>query len=61
MGGIVIGFIGLGIFGWSGSFQPERRRPEIFQGRIGTMLSWIAAIFGGYLMYRGWIRPWFQG
>src|SRR3546814_5521871 len=29
----VVGFVGLGLFGWSGTFRPEYQRPEIFQGR----------------------------
>src|SRR3546814_194256 len=54
----VVGFVGLGLFGWSGTFRPEYQRPEIFQGRIGSALSWIVMIGGMYLVYRGWIRPW---
>src|SRR3546814_3869151 len=52
----VVGFVGLGLFGWSGTFRPEYQRPEIFQGRIGSALSWIVMIGGMYLVYRGWIR-----
>lgn len=55
---LVMGFIGLGIFGWSGTFQPELKRPPIFQGRVGTIVSWVVMLFGVYLVYRGWIRPW---
>ena len=54
----IMGFVGLGLFGFSGTFRPEYQRPEIFQGRIGSALSWIVMIGGMYLVYRGWIRPW---
>ena len=59
MANFIVGFIGLGIFGWSGSFQPEHKRPEVFQGSIGTILSWLVMLLGIYLVYRGWVRPWF--
>lgn len=58
MGSFILGFIGLGLFGWSGSFQPQHQRPEIFQGRIGGMISWAVMLLGLYLVYRGWVRPW---
>ena len=54
----IIGFVGLGLFGWSGTFQPEYRRPEIFQGRIGTAISWAVMLLGIYMVYRGWVKPW---
>ena len=58
MGSFILGFIGLVLFGWSGTFQPEHKRAPVFRGRIGTMLAWIVMLLGGYLVYRGWIRPW---
>jgi hypothetical protein len=58
MGSFIIGFIGLGLFGFSGSFQPQNKRPAMFQGRIGSILSWIVMLIGIYLVYRGWVKPW---
>jgi len=58
MPNLIIGFVGLGLFGWSGTFRPESQRPEIFQGRIGTIISWFVMLLGLYLVYRGWVRPW---
>jgi hypothetical protein len=55
---LIMGFVGLGLFGYSGTFQPEYRRPEIFQGRIGSAISWAVMLGGLYLIYQGWIRPW---
>jgi hypothetical protein len=54
----IIGFVGLGLFGWSGTFQPEYKRPEIFQGRIGIAISWAVMLLGIYMVYRGWVKPW---
>src|SRR3546814_14148139 len=42
----VVGFVGLGLFGWSGTFRPEYQRLEIFQGRIGSAQSWLVFIGG---------------
>ena len=57
MGHFILGFVGLGLFGWSGSFQPEIKRPEIFQGPVGTILSWVVMFGGVYMVYRGWVSP----
>ncbi len=54
----IMGFVGLGLFGFAGTLRPEHQRPEIFQGRIGSALSLAVLIGGIYLVYRGWIRPW---
>lgn len=59
MGSLIMGIIGLGLFGWSGTFRPEHERPEVFQGSVGTIISWVVMLLGVYLVYRGWVSPWF--
>lgn len=56
----IIGFVGLGIFGWAGAGKTkgEHALPEIFQGPVGAIVSWIVTIIGLGLVYWGWIRPW---
>lgn len=58
MGNLILGFIGGWLFAWSGTFQPELKRPPIFTGPIGRKLSWVIMLIGIYLVYLGWIRPW---
>lgn len=54
----IMGFVGLGLFGASGTFRPDHQRAEVFQGRVGHVVAWVVMIIGLYLVYRGWVRPW---
>lgn len=59
MGSFLLGFAGLFLFGWSGTFRPQERRAPIFQGSVGTLVAWIVMLLGAYMVYRGWLRPFF--
>lgn len=53
----ILGFIGLGIFGWAGG-RIRRGGPSILQGREGAFVYWIAVAVGLLMVILGWIRPW---